>query len=176
MEGNQQAGTDAASALDKLAKLGERFAGTSSAGWAVGVAAVGHALAMAIAAEEAAAAEMRRARVTSGRIMDDDELEPTAPDILTPEQVGRIKARTSKRLAILRAMEDKGPDEVLTLALCATVQAQAEVIQRYKDGWKPVYEAWVHKLHNPEPVEESHQIVLYGEVVTPRGGEQGDGR
>lgn len=68
-----------------------------------------------------------------------------------------------------------GKDDVLRLL--ATVEAQAEVIGRARDGWKPSHGRWrgywldTESVENRdrEPMPEAHQLVLYGEVVAPRG-------
>lgn len=69
-----------------------------------------------------------------------------------------------------------GPDEVTHLL--ATVEAQAEVIERFKDGWQ--FEEMPHETDElgvwfqyydngrrvvTEPMPPAHQLVLWGEVV-----------
>jgi hypothetical protein len=50
-------------------------------------------------------------------------------------------------------------------ALLATVEAQAAVIERYRNGWGTVYKKWAHRNHNPEPMSPAEQVVVYGEVL-----------
>lgn len=60
------------------------------------------------------------------------------------------------------------PLDDLVVDLLATVEAQAEVIERYKEGWVPVEGGWGlddADYPTPEPMSERAQLVLYGEVV-----------
>lgn len=87
---------------------------------------------------------------------------------LTREQVAELRAELEH--AGVNALWD---DDVR--ALLATVEAQAEVIERLTDGWLPTEAGgWYHPSTSPsqaraEPASEAHQLVLYGEVVAPRG-------
>jgi hypothetical protein len=101
------------------------------------------------------------------------------PDILSPEQVRLIRLRTRRPQPNVIYPEGRVVVvEADHLTLCDTLEAQAEVIQRYKDGWQAgthpgpwAGEWWGHyRADNPkrEPMPESHQLVIYGEVVAKR--------
>lgn len=84
------------------------------------------------------------------------------PEILTPEQVARLRERLSKNGRI---------EPQNAIALCVTVDAMAEVIERYQNGWRegraPSVLGWwvaVHCQCAPEPMHEAHQVAVYGQV------------
>lgn len=96
------------------------------------------------------------------------------PDVvLSPEQVAEIRAVWRQ----LDARYGAQPTASEVEALCDTLEAQAEVIQRYKDGWKafrvrhPSSASWgKDNLAPPDwkAMTEAHQLVVYGEVVAKR--------
>lgn len=94
-------------------------------------------------------------------------------EILTPEQVAEIR----QRAYWANISAEATPQVHAALRLCATVKAQTEVIQRYKDGWRPTggkqWRGWwtdeyLFGNRDREPMSEVEQLVIYGEVVAPR--------
>lgn len=101
---------------------------------------------------------------------------------LTRERVAEIRATVQD----LIESAERGPWPVNlatretfdgVLRLCATVEAQAEVIERLRDGWDAATPWWQKDIDGvtvtSEPMPEAHQIALYGEVVAPREGNDG---
>lgn len=91
---------------------------------------------------------------------------------LTPEAMVAIQDSAEAVAAGRGNPQRFGPQTVL--ALCATVEAQAAVIKRYKAGWVGCLDRQLQPLgewsrvphHNRrEPMSPAEQIVVYGEVV-----------
>lgn len=91
-------------------------------------------------------------------------------EVLTPEQVAEIREQ----------LEGARWRDRTKHLLCVTAQAQSEVIQQISNGWQyafpPNFRAgtWfrlagvgVGLSIQVEPMPETHQLILYGEVVLP---------
>jgi hypothetical protein len=101
------------------------------------------------------------------------------PDPLSPEQIAEIRARALRQAQLAEEETRLFDDGALIVGLCDTVEAQAAVIARVKDGWRLSHGAplsgvppfWYredcddHWSDHALPGEQ--QLVVYSSVVAP---------